>query len=147
MSAGLEMDKDLTLHVVIVLRIRMLRELRSGQQPKWSSTAMNRMPQCSLLEPSRNIMSKLLDNYAMSLSCVCPPEHNARESSPGSRRMLAKLGELHQSLRLCQARNPSATCGSTYLDRPCEQGPNVVLGATMLHQERLEETLVQFGIL
>jgi hypothetical protein len=75
--------------------------------------------------------------------------------------MLAKLGELYQSLCPRPARNPSAAWGSTCLDRPCDQGPNVVLEATVLHrerpeamlcvaiprQERPEVTLVQFGIL
>jgi hypothetical protein len=61
--------------------------------------------------------------------------------------MLAKLGELHQSLCPRPARNPGAASSSTCLDGPCEQGPNVVLGTTMLHLERPEVTLVQFGIL
>jgi hypothetical protein len=72
--------------------------------------------------------------------------------------MLVKLGELHPSIVLeyhlleleecsCPARNPGATWGSTCLDVPCEQGPNVVLKTTMLHRERHEVTLVQFGIL
>jgi hypothetical protein len=51
-------------------------------------------------------MAKPLDNYAVPWSCVRPPEHNARVSSPGARRMLVKLGELHQSLRPHLARNP-----------------------------------------
>jgi hypothetical protein len=75
--------------------------------------------------------------------------------------MLAKLGELHQSLRPCPARNPGAAWGITCLNRPCKQGPNVVLeanvlcretseamlGATMPRWERSEVTLVQFGIM
>jgi hypothetical protein len=61
--------------------------------------------------------------------------------------MLAKLGELHQSLCSRPARNPGATWGSTCLDGPCEQGHNVVLETTMLHRERPEVTLAQFGIL
>jgi hypothetical protein len=88
----------LTLHVVTVLRIRIPRQLRCGQQPKWSSTTINRRPYCLLLEPSRNIMAKPLDNYAMSWSCVRPPEHSARVSSLGARRMLAKWGN---STNLC----------------------------------------------
>jgi hypothetical protein len=91
-------------------------------------------------------MVKLLDNYAP-WSCVRPLEHNARVSSLGARRMLAKLGGLHQSLRPRLARNPGAAWGSTCLDGPCEQGPNVVLETTMLCWERPEVTLVQFGIL
>jgi hypothetical protein len=61
--------------------------------------------------------------------------------------MLVKLGELHQSLRLPPARNPGAACGSTCLDGPCEQGPNVLLETIMLRQGRPKVTLVQFGIL
>jgi hypothetical protein len=75
--------------------------------------------------------------------------------------MLAKLGELHQFLCSHPAKNPGAAWGSTCLDEPCEQGPNVVLEATVLRRERpeamlraamprrerLEVTLVQFGIL
>jgi hypothetical protein len=92
-------------------------------------------------------MAKPLDNYAVPWSCVCPPEHNARVSSLGARRMLVKLGELHQSLPLWPAWNPCAAWGSTCLDGPCEQGPNVVLGTTMLHPERPEVMVVQFRIL
>jgi hypothetical protein len=87
-------------------------------------------------------MEKPLDNSAMPWSCVHPLEHNARVSSPGARRMLVKLGELHQSQCSHPARNPGAAWGSTCLDRPCEQGPNVVLETTMLHRERLELKLV-----
>jgi hypothetical protein len=87
-------------------------------------------------------MAKPLDNYAKPWSCVRPPEHSARISSPGARRMLAKLGELHQSLCPRPARNPGAAWGSTCLDGPCEQGPNVVLETTMLHRERPKVMLV-----
>jgi hypothetical protein len=58
--------------------------------------------------------------------------------------MLAKLGELHQSLCPRPARNPGAAWGSTCLEGPCEQGPNVVLETTVLHWERPEVKLVQF---
>jgi hypothetical protein len=72
-----------------------------------------------------------------------------------------KLGELHQSLCPRPAKNPGAACGSTCLDGPCEQGPNVVLeaielrrgspedmlGAAKLRWKRAEVTLAQFGIL
>jgi hypothetical protein len=74
--------------------------------------------------------------------------------------MLAKLGELHQSMCPCPAKNLGAAWGSTCLDGPCEKGPNVVLEATMLHrgrpkvmlgtavsrQEGSEVTLARFGI-
>jgi hypothetical protein len=56
--------------------------------------------------------------------------------------MLPKLGELHQSLCPCATRNPSAAWGSTCLDGPCEQGPNVVLEATVLRQESPETMCV-----
>jgi hypothetical protein len=87
-----------------------------------------------LLEPSRNTMTKPLDNSVMPWSCVRPPEHSATVSSFEARRMLAKLGELHQSLCPRLARNLGAAWGSTFLDGPCEQGPNVVLESTMLHR-------------
>jgi hypothetical protein len=75
--------------------------------------------------------------------------------------MLAKLGELHQSLCPRPARNPGAAWGSTFLDGPCDKVPNVVLEATVLQwerpeamlgaamprRERPEVMLVQFGIL
>jgi hypothetical protein len=75
--------------------------------------------------------------------------------------MLAKLRELHQSLFPHPAKNLSASWGSTCLDGPCEQGPNVVLestvlrrgrpeamvGAAMPQQESSEVTLARFGIL
>jgi hypothetical protein len=141
-SADPETDKDLSLHVVTVLQIRMLRQLRCGQESKRSSTAINRRPHCLLLEPSRNTMAKPLDNYAMPWSCVRPPEHSARVSSLGARRMLANMGELHQSLFPRSARNPGAAWGNTCLDRPCDQGPNVVLETTMLHQEARVEVVV-----
>jgi hypothetical protein len=106
-------------------------------------------------------MAEPLDNFAMPWSCVRPPEHSARVSSLGARRMLPKLGELHQSMSPRPARNQSVAWGSTCLDRPCEQGPNVVLeatvlrwerldamlGVTMPRQERPEVKLLQFGIL
>jgi hypothetical protein len=65
-------------------------------------------------------MVKPLNNYTVLWSCVLPPEHNAGVSSLGARRMLAKLGELHQSLRPRPARNPGAAWGSTFLDGPSE---------------------------
>jgi hypothetical protein len=74
---------------------------------------------------------------------------------------LAKLRELRQSLCPHPAKNPGVAWGSTCLDGPCEQGPNVVLEATVLcrerpeamlgaampRQESSEVTLAQFGIL
>jgi hypothetical protein len=92
-------------------------------------------------------MAKQLDNPAVPGSCVRPPERIARESSLGARRMLAKLGELHQPLRLPPARNSGAAWGSTCLDRPCERRPNVVLETIMPHRERPEVKRVPFGIL
>jgi hypothetical protein len=106
-------------------------------------------------------MATPLDNIVMPWSCVRPPEHGTQVSSLGARRMLAKLGELHQSLCLHPAKNPGATWGSTCLDGPCEKGPNAVLEATMLRRGRpkailgtvmsrregSEVTLSRFGIL
>jgi hypothetical protein len=65
-------------------------------------------------------MSTPLDSIVMPWSCVRPPEHGAEVSSLRARRMLAKLGELHQLLCPCPAKNPGAAWGSTCLDRPCE---------------------------
>jgi hypothetical protein len=92
-------------------------------------------------------MAKPLDNDAVPWSLVHPPKHNARVPSLRVRRILAKLGDLNQSLRPRPTRNPDVVWGSTCLDRPREQWPNVVLGTTMLCRERPAVTLVQFGIL
>jgi hypothetical protein len=75
--------------------------------------------------------------------------------------MLAKLGELHQPLCPRPAKNSGAAWGSTCLDDLCEQKPNMVLEATVLHrdmpkdmpwtaasrQQSFEVTLARFGIL
>jgi hypothetical protein len=75
--------------------------------------------------------------------------------------MLAKLGELHQPMCPRPVKNPGATWGSTFLDGPCEQRPNMVLEATVLRRDRpkamswttasrqqsFEVTLARFGIL
>jgi hypothetical protein len=87
-----------------------------------------------------------LDNPAQPWSCVRPPEHSARVSSLGARRMLVKLGELHQSLCPRPVRNLGGTWGSTCLDGPCEQEPNVVLETTVLRREWPEVKLNQFRI-
>jgi hypothetical protein len=100
-----------------------------------------------LVELARGIMVQPLDNFAMFWSCVRPPEHRARVSSLRARRRLAEFGELHQSLCPRPASSPGAAWGSTCLDGPCEQGPNVVLETTVLRRERPEVKLVQFGIL
>jgi hypothetical protein len=106
-------------------------------------------------------MAPLFDNFSVPLSCVRKPECRAEVPSPGARRMLEKLGELHQSLCPHPAKNPGAAWGSTCLDGPCEKGPNVVLEATVLHpgrpeamletvmprQESSEVPLARFGIL
>jgi hypothetical protein len=106
-------------------------------------------------------MATPLDNTYMPWSYVCPPMHGAKVSSLGARRILVKLRELHQSLCLRPAKNPGAARGSTCLDGPCEQGPNValeatvlrrgrpkaMLGAVMSRQEGSEVTLARFGIL
>jgi hypothetical protein len=92
-------------------------------------------------------MATPLDNIVMSWSCVRPPEHRAKMSSLEARRMLAKLGELHQPPYPHPARNPGAAWGSTCLDEPCEQRPNMVLEATVLRRERPKAEMVPFGIL
>jgi hypothetical protein len=92
-------------------------------------------------------MAKPLDNYTTPWSCVRSPERSARKSSPGARRILAKLRELHQPLHPCPMRNPGASWGSTCLDKPCEQRPEAMLGVTKMRWESPEVTLVHFGIL
>jgi hypothetical protein len=153
-------DNDLILHVQIVLQIRLPRPLEDERRPSRSSTAINRWP-WSLLEPVKGVMAEPRYNFATPWSCVRLPERRARVPSLGARRMLVKLGELHQSLCLRPARNPGAVWSSTCLNVPCEQGPNLVLEATVLRRERPEAmlgvaelrwgrpevTLAQFGIL
>jgi hypothetical protein len=90
-------------------------------------------------------MATPLHNIVVPWSCVRPPEHGSKVSFLGARRMLAKLGELHQPLCPRPARNPGATWGSTCLDGHCEQGPNMVLEATVLHWGRSKAELVPFG--
>jgi hypothetical protein len=140
-SALLVADKDLMLHVQTVSKIRLPRQLKGERRPLQSSTTINRWPWCLLCEPSNRTMATPLDNFATPWSCVCPPEHRARVSSFSARRMLAKLGELHQSLCPHPTRNPGAARGCTCLDGPCEQGPNVVLEAIVLCREKLEAML------
>jgi hypothetical protein len=70
-SSGSETDKDLVLHVQIVLRIRMPHRLKDEWQPLQSSTTINRGPHHLLLELSRNTMATPLDNSTSSgLVCV-----------------------------------------------------------------------------
>jgi hypothetical protein len=83
-------------------------------------------------------MATPLDNIVMHWLCVRLPEHRAKILSLGARRMLAKLGELHQPLYPRPVKNPGAAWGSTCLDGPCEQRPNMVLEATVLRQDRLK---------
>jgi hypothetical protein len=78
---------------------------------------------------------------------VCPPEYRAEVSSLEARRMLAKLEELHQPVLPRPTKNPGAAWGSTCLDRPCEERPNMVLEVVVLHQERSKAELAPFGIL
>jgi hypothetical protein len=92
-------------------------------------------------------MATPLDNVVMPWICVRPPEHRAEISSLEARGILAKLGELHQPLRPRLVKNPSAAWGSTCLDRPCEQRPNMVMEVAVLHRERSKAELVPFGIL
>jgi hypothetical protein len=83
-------------------------------------------------------MARPLDNIVMHWLCARPPEHRAKVPSVGARRMFAKLRELHQPLCLRPAKNPGAAWGSTCLDEPCEERPNMVLEATVLCQDRPE---------
>jgi hypothetical protein len=92
-------------------------------------------------------MATPLDNIVMPWLCVRLPEHRAEISSLEARRMLAKLRDLHQSLRPRPVKNPGAAWGSTCLDRPCEKRPNMVLEVVVLHWGRPRAELVPFGIL
>jgi hypothetical protein len=92
-------------------------------------------------------MTTPLDNIVVPWLCVRPPEYRAEISSLYARRMLAKLGELHQPVRPCPAKNPGVAWGSTCLDGPCEQRPNMVLDVAVLHRERSNAELVPCGIL
>jgi hypothetical protein len=68
-----------------------------------------------------------IDNIVTPWICVRLPEYRAEVSSLEARRMLAKLGELHQPVRPRPAKNPGAAWGSTCLDGPCMERPNMVL--------------------
>jgi hypothetical protein len=92
-------------------------------------------------------MATSLDNIVKPWLCVHPPEHGFEIASLEARRMLAKLGELHQPLHPRPAKNPGAAWGSTCLNRPCEQRPNMVLEVAVLHRERSKAELVPFEIL
>jgi hypothetical protein len=92
-------------------------------------------------------MATPLDNIVIPWLCVCLPEYRVEISSLEARRMLAKLGELHQPVHPRPAKNPGAAWGSTCLDRPCEKRPNMVLEVAGLHRERSKADLVPFGIL
>jgi hypothetical protein len=81
-------DKDLVLHVQIVLQIRLPHLMEDEQWSLLRSIAINRWSRSLLLEPSENTMVALLDNVAIPLSCVRPAEHRAKVSSLGARRML-----------------------------------------------------------
>jgi hypothetical protein len=52
-----------------------------------------------------------LDDIVTPWLCVRLPEHRAEISSLEARRMLAKLGELHQPLRPRLVKNPGAAWG------------------------------------
>jgi hypothetical protein len=92
-------------------------------------------------------MATPLDNIVTPWLWAHPPEHRSEISSLEARRVLAKLGELHQLLRPCPTKNPGAAWGSTCLYRPCEQRPNMVSEVAVLHRRRSEAELVPFGIL
>jgi hypothetical protein len=88
-----------------------------------------------------------VDNIVTAWLCVRPPEYRPEVSSLEARRMLPKLGKLHQPVHSCPAKNPGAAWGCTCLDEPCEQRPNMVLEVAMLHQERSKAELIPFGIM
>jgi hypothetical protein len=92
-------------------------------------------------------MATPLDNIVVPWFCVRPPDYRVEVSSLEARRMLAKLGELHQPVHSRPAKNPGVASGSTCLDMPCEQRPNTVLEVAVLHRERSKAELVPFGIL
>jgi hypothetical protein len=92
-------------------------------------------------------MATLLDNIVIPWLGGRPPEYITEMSSLEARRMLAKLGELHQPVHPCPRKKPGAAWGSTCLDGPCEQRPNMVLKVVVLHRERSKAELVPFGIL
>jgi hypothetical protein len=115
------------LHVQTMLQIRLPRCLDDERWPVLSSIAINRWPWPLLQKSNKGTMAPSLDNFAIPRFCVRPPECRTKVSSLGARRMLAKLRELDQSLCPHLAKNPGAAWGSTCLDGPCEQGPNVVL--------------------
>jgi hypothetical protein len=100
-----------------------------------------------LAKSRENTMATPVDNIVTPWLCVSPPEYGAEVSSLQGRRMLVKLGELHQPVLPRPAKNPGATWGSTCLDGPCEQRPNMVLEVVVLHRERSKAELVPFGIL
>jgi hypothetical protein len=72
-------------------------------------------------------MATPLDNIVIPWLCVRPPEYRAEISFLEARRMLAKLGELHQPVHPRPAKNPGVAWGGTCLNRPYEQRPNMVL--------------------
>jgi hypothetical protein len=127
--------------------IRMPRQLERRHHPKPGSAAINRRPHSLFLEPGRSDMAKQLSNFSIGWAYVHPPERSARLLPSEARRMLAKLEKLHQSFHLRPVRNRGATRGSTCLDRPCEQRPEAILEITVLHRQRPEVRLAQFGIL
>jgi hypothetical protein len=72
-------------------------------------------------------------NIVMPWLCVHPPEYRVEVSSLEARRMLSKIKELHQPVLPRPAKNPGAAWGSTCLDRPCKERPNMLLEVTVLH--------------
>jgi hypothetical protein len=61
-------------------------------------------------------MTTPVDNIVTPWICVRPPKYRAEVSSLEARRMLAKLGELHQPVLPRPAKNPGAAWGNTCLD-------------------------------
>jgi hypothetical protein len=70
------------------------------------------------LELPEGVMAKLCSNLPTPWTCIRLPDDRARPLTSEARRMLAKLGELHQSLHPGLVRIQGAAWGSTCLDRP-----------------------------
>jgi hypothetical protein len=92
-------------------------------------------------------MATVVDNIVSPELCVRPPEYRAEVLSLEARRMLAKVGELYQPVHPSPMKNPGAAWGSTCLDGPCKEWPNMVSEVDVLHRGRSKAELVPFRIL
>jgi hypothetical protein len=104
------------------------------------------VPRTLRLAKSRgSTMATSVDNIVTPWLCVHPPEYRAEILSLEARRMLVKLGELHQLVRPRPAKNPGAAWGSTCLDGPCMERPNMVLEVAVLHRGRSKRSWFHLG--